>query len=245
MAIYVGEKNALLLKNDRSVVEFYKGNTKIFGYNNSKQGRVITADDVHPIEHKLKIKISSDSITDFSGVNVTRCGKNLFDKDKASDHINWVGVGSGYSLFKVYIGKGNTVTVSHPQDLTVGITGCPYFMVSTNSTTPDGAKWIYHKTNSSLINKAVTLKNIPTNYIYLRANVYDIPSLERFMNFFGNNNLQIEINTTATDYEEYKPSQTVSANADGTVEGITGLPNMTILSDADGVVINCEYVACS
>ena len=79
MAIYVGENNALMLKSDRSVVEFYKGDTKIFGYNNSAQGEIITADNVHPIEHKLKVKLSSDTITDFSGVTVTRCGKNLFN----------------------------------------------------------------------------------------------------------------------------------------------------------------------
>ena len=240
MAIYVGEKNALLLKNDRSVVEFYKGNTKIFGYNNSKQGRVITADDVHPIEHKLKIKLSSDSVTDFSGVNVTRCGKNLFDKDEASVRSNWISHVGGYGVFKVFVGKGNTFTVSYQQDLVTGM-ACPYTMIACDLSNIDkNAGWLYHKTMAALINKKWTYTAIE-DYIYVRSNIPSESSFANFMQYIGND-LQIEIGATATEHQPYKQPQTVTVKADGTVEGITGLPNMTILSDADGVVINCEYV---
>ena len=53
--------------------------------------------------------------------------------------------------------------------------------------------------------------------------------------------MQIEEGATATEYEQYN-GQTVIANADGTVNGITSLyPVTQIMTDTDGVIIDCEY----
>ena len=47
-----------------------------------------------------------------------------------------------------------------------------------------------------------------------------------------------------TDYKPYIQPQTVTANADGTVEGLTSLsPNITVTTDTDGVVIDMTYNA--
>ena len=55
---------------------------------------------------------------------------------------------------------------------------------------------------------------------------------------------QLELGTTATDYEPYIEPQTVTANADGTVEGLTSLsPNITVTTDTEGVVIDMTYNA--
>ena len=52
---------------------------------------------------------------------------------------------------------------------------------------------------------------------------------------------QLEVGVVGTEREEYKPVQIVTANADGTVNGLTSVsPNMTLLA-SDGVVINLEY----
>ena len=75
MAIYVGENNALLLKKYRSVVELYKGDKKIFGYNDSAEGKVIAVGNAHPIEHKLKVEVKS---------------KNLFNKDMDFTSDNFI-----------------------------------------------------------------------------------------------------------------------------------------------------------
>lgn len=54
-------------------------------------------------------------------------------------------------------------------------------------------------------------------------------------------NYQLEFGSTPTEYEQYK-EQTATANADGTVEGLTSVsPNMTLIADVDGIVIDCEY----
>lgn len=55
-------------------------------------------------------------------------------------------------------------------------------------------------------------------------------------------NIQIEVGSKSTAFEEYKSKQTATAAADGTVEGLTTVsPSMTLWSDNAGVVINAEY----
>ena len=57
-------------------------------------------------------------------------------------------------------------------------------------------------------------------------------------------NIQLEVGKAVTEYEEYKGVQTVVANTDGTVEGLTSVsPNMTVLTDTEGVNIDCTYNA--
>ena len=53
----------------------------------------------------------------------------------------------------------------------------------------------------------------------------------------------IEESQAPTDYEPYN-GQTATANADGIVEGLTSVsPDMTIMTDTEGVVIDMTYNA--
>ncbi len=57
-------------------------------------------------------------------------------------------------------------------------------------------------------------------------------------------NIQLETGSTATEYVPYAGTQTVTANPDGTVEGLTSVaPNMTLLSDTPGVIMDVTYNA--
>lgn len=54
--------------------------------------------------------------------------------------------------------------------------------------------------------------------------------------------VQFEIGDAATDYKAYQEEQILIPNADGAVPGITSLsPSMTILTDTEGVIVECEY----
>ena len=57
----------------------------------------------------------------------------------------------------------------------------------------------------------------------------------------SNFSLQIELGSSATDYEPYAEPTEHCLNADGTVDGIKSLPDMTLVSNTDGVTVNCEY----
>lgn len=53
---------------------------------------------------------------------------------------------------------------------------------------------------------------------------------------------QLELGTTATEYEPYVEPQTVQADESGTVRGLTSLhPNTVLIADTQGVNINCMY----
>lgn len=255
MGIYVKNNNALLLKNDRNVAEFYKGNTKVFGYNDSKQGKVITADNVHPIEHNLKIKLSSDSATDFSGVNVTRCGKNLFDADtvlpslenpnlpydickwkKQNDGSFFMGNLGGlvnYKWFENTVGQGGQVSFSLSSKAINGTS--EHYTLNIVFYYTDGSKESLHVRNdadyTTYIFKTDAEKTL--SYIYQSYNSNAQTYVKDVMIAFGNH----------AEYEPYN-SQIVTANVDGTVDGLTSLTNMTVLTDSDDIAINCEYVAC-
>lgn len=54
---------------------------------------------------------------------------------------------------------------------------------------------------------------------------------------------QIECGEKATEFEQYKTVTTHIPASDGTVSDITSIaPNMTILTDTDGVTVECEYI---
>lgn len=149
-------------------------------------GSVVAVNDVNAIEHNLGVKVSS---------------KNLFNKDIAANLNNWNIENGGYRNLPIYVGKGNTVTVSYQQDLTTG-SDCNYASVYTEQKiSPTEQYWLYHKTVASYIHKAVTLTAIE-DYIYLRVHILDTTYLDSFMNYIGND-LQVELGTAATAYTPY------------------------------------------
>ena len=56
--------------------------------------------------------------------------------------------------------------------------------------------------------------------------------------------IQIEIGNAVTDYEPFISPTEYTPTADGTVNGVTSLyPNTTLMTDKDGVLIDCVYNA--
>lgn len=233
-------------------------------------GEVVTADDVGSEEHKLEIKLTSTAVTDFSDVNVSRYGKNLFN-------INHSNINATY----VESFDGNTITLHNIHPTLGALTGTnrigqtyilPYNLCG--KTVTCSAKIKTSGTNEALIRlnefntqtgsfgKTVGLKSLSSQteiVIQFTATIPDkladgmslafllyvngggtIAAGEKVTTSYSD--IQIEIGDTATDYEPYKEPQTAIANADGTVEGVTSLsPNMTVLTDTDGVCIECKY----
>ena len=54
--------------------------------------------------------------------------------------------------------------------------------------------------------------------------------------------LQIQLGDASSDYEPYIEPTEYTPNTDGTVDGVESLyPNTTLMTDTDGVIIDCEY----
>ena len=55
-------------------------------------------------------------------------------------------------------------------------------------------------------------------------------------------NIQFEVGTEATEYEEYKEPERYIVNADGVVEGVTAIyPSTTLMAETQGTTIRCQY----
>lgn len=175
-------------------------------------------------------------ITDFSGVEVSRYGKNLFDiEGTLQKYIDGDYETSGsYSVVTVPL-KPNTkyiVKVNGEK------TGQPAFISSIKAVNSDVAKGIaiYPNEHWTALEKVLTTDE--TGNLYFGVYPINLESRYEQLNLAK---VQIELGETATDYEPYQ-EQTATANEDGTVERLSSLsPNMVLMTDAEGVIINCEY----
>lgn len=201
-------------------------------------------------------------VSDFSSVNVSRYGKNLLEfKQGFITNATLVEY-----LDNGVIAKGNLTSDTHVNSYNHGW----YNFSNRTSTTlksgdvvtisadytilelaegrtngqPVGVYLYGAKANSATSTVRPTLnQTVRIYYTYTIAvdgDYYPIITLNS--NKVRIENIQIEVGSKATDYEEYRGKQTITAKADGTVEGITSIaPSMTLLTDTEGVVINANY----
>lgn len=213
-----------------------------FGISNEVTGTgIATCDYVNENEHNVEVKLSSDNITDFSGIEVKCVGKNLFDESKLSngEFVEFNGV----RCYK-YIDSGKQI-ISYDGifDLNSQYTiAIRIYRESGNETKitnilaeyTDGSQSynIQCKPNeitifTSPIGK--TIKRIRSCASYNTTTYLDLSIM------------QIEKGSIATDYESYTET-TYLANADGTVDGITSIsPIMNLICDTEGVDIFAKY----
>ena len=101
-----------------------------------------------------------------------------------------------------------------------------------NYSTPDGAY------NKPKLGETIRLY---ATYTVKETGVY-YPVFSLNSNLVKIENIQIQIGITETAFEPYIAPQTVTANADGTVDGLTSIaPSMTLLTDNSNVTINANY----
>ena len=56
--------------------------------------------------------------------------------------------------------------------------------------------------------------------------------------------IQLEMNSDATEYEEYVIPQTANCDSDGKIDEVTSVsPNMLITSNTENATISLEYIA--
>ena len=225
----------------------------------SKSGEIITADNVYEVEHTLNCYLTSDTITDFSVVKVSRYGKNLFNGEfnvtrynetKTEIIPNGIRVTKKMpsdscfcqiELGKVEDFKDQTITVSYNklrEDKATQV-----LVVTPDSTASGGTKLleINRQGNNVILTAHIDETLYSGQYVNLRVYV-DSSKVGEVGDYTDFTNFQIEIGSTATNYEPYM-CQTITANADGTVDGLTSLsPNMTIMTDTEGAVINAHYL---
>ena len=221
----------------------------------SKSGSAILIDDVSPVTHEMTVKVSSDTVTDLTAVKVSRYGKNLFnilffENKKCNGLVCAKEQDDTYSVkgncserfgyfadYDCFIPKGTTITVSSKFD--------------TNLTkdTSIGFGVVLRNISGVAIVQQNTYREPNITTITLTEDIYKIGMVWRSVNSvvgdyieFTNIQIQLEVGSTATEYEPYIAPTEYTPNADGTVNGVTSLyPNTTLMTDTEGVIIDCEY----
>lgn len=236
-----GKAVAEALKAERT----YANNSFSGALRGSASGEAVRLTDVSPIEHEIKIKLTAESNhSDFSGVTLKRYGKNLLPYPYKNTNIDYTFNGINYKVKSdgtvVLNGTANEQSYFILAGLVLNkgvyyLSGCPsggqgstysiYFQYDNFSYYKadygSGVKIdINEKKNCAV---AITIgKNTAVNNLIFKP--------------------MLEVGSKLTDFEERRTAVAYTPAVDGTVTGVTSIsPDMTFLSDTDGIIINAEY----
>lgn len=242
-----GNDNTDLTTAVDSLVEGYGGGNYYGNIETKKGTGRVLIDYINEKEHNIEVQLSSDTITDFSGITVKVTGKNLWNKDYASDINNWDFTRNPYyPLFAIPIPRGSHISISYSNDLEPGLS-MPTIRILNDRVNLDSVYgYLYSNTNADYIHNDITFFS---NTDYLWICVYNILSysdtwLDTFMTNIGNH-LQIEVSVLATDYEPYFEN-IYEANAEGVVENVvSSTQTKYLICDNEEVDIAATYYTIS
>ena len=208
-----------------------------------------TADNeiVHPqLEAGSVATTYTPHVADFSEVTLTKQGKNLYDSTYKAGNT---GVYNGWLLRDENSKWNGYVDIDTIPDVFTLSTK----VICDNYGTQNGATTLrlqfYDADKNDLTLKLgtnATAENPKSVVVFNKATV---PSGTKYVEFLirinsagYNTDTQIELGTTATEYEPYKEPEIHTPETDGTVRGVTSLaPTTTLATDTAGVTIDATY----
>ncbi len=225
-------------------------------------GAVVSADDVSPVEHLPVVKVVCPESVDPSTVKVTRCGKNMFDIGTTADYhtiseytvvengvikgyVNSSNAGHCINLTNKYMNGKYAISFKYsdtmPRLLIRLYNNSGEIMTACSELTSIGFQYNDSYKAFFANTKAISV-NIPNAVAYWCLGfVFPITSTANNGDIVQVSNIQVEAGGTATSYEPYNGTEHIPT-IDGVVEGVTSLsPNMTIMTDTAGVIVECEY----
>ncbi|MEE1239710.1 MAG: hypothetical protein UHO61_07290 [Acutalibacteraceae bacterium] len=219
-------------------------------------GTSILLDNVSPVTHEMSVKISSDTVEDLTAVKVTKYGTNLIDGLLRSNSSIASGINIQYlpdedcyllngtctDTVDAYIISHNflindyitttVITVSG----SVALNGGYAVFYSGYKDSVDGTTYNWSGPDISYSHSVTS----SSPRLYLSTTKFYITKGVVFEDF--KIKIQVAKGKNAAEYEPFIASNEYTPTADGTVEGVTSLyPNTTLLTDTEGVTINCEY----
>ena len=186
-------------------------------------GNPVRLDYVHPVQHEISIQLTSDTVTDFSGITVTQYGKNLVPYPFAETTLTREGI--------TYTDNGDgSITLNGTASANKS-----YFILQRNA--------YYGETSmASTYNNGTNGEFSVSDRLYYgpgeKMLYISIPAGTTFVN--ETIYPQAEYGTASTAYEKYVQPIEYTANADGMVQGVKSI-SPTITLKVDNVNITAEY----
>ena len=236
-----GKAVAEALKAERT----YANNSFSGALRGSASGEAVRLTDVSPIEHEIKIKLTAESNhSDFSSVTLKRYGKNLLPYPYKNTNIDYTFNGINYKVKSdgtvVLNGTANEQSYFILAGLVLNkgvyyLSGCPSGgQGSTYSIYFQYDNFSYYKADyGSGVKIDINEKKNCAVAINIGKNTTVSNLIFKPM---------LEVGSKLTDFEERRTAVAYTPAVDGTVTGVTSIsPDMTFLSDTDGIIINAEY----
>lgn len=231
--IKIGGRN--LIRNSTTLVDddYYFSSGVATTATNTVSGRTVTIPDMATEDPGLTVSVTSDEEGfDPSTVSVTACGKNLIDFTSYTVRSGYYIAqktgycfqsASGYDCINEYI------PISHLQGLTVSLN----YPVRTTWYEFNQGIAFYGEDNTYISGTDTTPIAIPENAYYMKLSWQVGHTVDE---------LQLELGEEITAFEPYASTQTVTANTDGTVEGLNPIyPTMNIIAGTPGVTVTATY----
>lgn len=215
----------------------------------TKSGKIVAAKDVSPIEHNLSVKLTSSTLTNFSGVKVSRYGKNLFNPKILTDagfalNSNGYYVGKVKTLNDFYDGYNGqlplpdfipntqyTISFEGYTQKDISSSGGIYIRISYTDNTNDYLQLSIQtiKKYSRTTQKNKSVQKISVSY---GAEGESLAYIKNFCICIGSDNA----------YEEYVRPKIYTTSSTDKVNDISSLyPSVTLLTDNPEVNIEMEY----
>lgn len=210
-------------------------------------GNVIKVDDISSVEHDLKVKVDG-------ATRVSRYGKNLWNLQNelilpsmlSYDDATQIYTANSTGIIQPVLTFDNPLPVGTKVAVTLKILDGEFSKggISVGGYhTGDVNSWQGYVTitglTGSLANRVFTdtytaTETITDLIIFIDGSAVLVNPIKF--------KVQFELSETATEYEPHKKVQTAEVAEDGTVTSLTSVsPNMTILADTEGAMIECEY----
>lgn len=251
---YIGNSPNLLLayKDELGVIRYLKN--QVFTWSNNYEfiqlyvqysPEVVVDETLYPMLCVSDVLTDYEPYIDPSTVKLAKCGKNLIDFSRAVTYncvINGDGITSNikdlyyceirlpYLINYIQNSDGKTVTFSVAN--TVSDTSI-YIVIMYSDGTYDQQGSTSNSVSLTINNRGRTVSAVILRPIAKATTFTDTTSIIH--------NVQLEINETATDFEEQKGFAVYTPNVDGTCDITSMSPNMTLLTDTPGITIDCEY----
>ena len=215
----------------------------------TQKGNKISLYDVSPITHELKIKLTSDTITDFSNVTVTRQQKNLlslpYTGNAQHTENNSISVDEyGKVIFSGTVNTNETMKYVLYEGVPFIETGIIDIGLKKTSGKTKLVFVVYDK-NGVGKTQFSTMLNTPQEINLNTALYMEATKWSLYLEYTNTTSNAVTINDVLEPYIFLHSDVTVisvKANADGTVNGIySGDKNTELVTDNNEVVIECEY----
>ena len=179
----------------------------------------------------------SSYISDLTKVTVTRYGKNFFDKNNANIIVGYIDanvIKEATTSRCIYIPCNPNTTY------TVSKIATARFVVAFTNVIPTAGTAVTNRVQNYTATSITATSGADSKYIvvWLYNSAYDTTiTIDEILA-----TVQIELGSTATEYEPYKTPTEYTPAADGTVSGVKSLyPTTTLMTDTERVIIDAEY----